>query len=292
MTSDNNKLPDFETIHVMPGLYCNFYCTHCVNDSGPKQSLKVSSDELLKIKESVSSHAPPNLQFTGGEPTFYSVEINSIIEAHPNIEKCQVQLTTNGWYASSKKGIEEKLGEFIKVDILLLSYDKFHSSKVTGIQIENLIQYCKENGIKFGISMCISDPKEMLEARAILSKYDADLIFQKVDSTGRAKKNKCAYKYPSFEPEVLEKKCPNLNTISYIAGKGFTNCCGNLIFNASNTKSYANDDIDEYTASDFKSKLAKKTFGELMDERGIDVNVLEPKHSSPCSLCEFIWEGQ
>ena len=280
------------TIHVMPGLYCNFYCSHCVNESGPKQTLKVTDEEVQSIKESIQEYAPKRLQFTGGEPTFYSKEINSIVASHPSLDECEVHLTTNGWYGDSKEEIKNILSKFNRIDFLLLSYDKFHSSKFKEHRIANIKQYCESNGISFGVSMCITSPIEGIKANEILSKYEADVLLQKVDLSGRARKNNLAYKYPLFEEEVLEKKCPNLGTLSYLPNKGFTFCCGNLVFNSKDSSQYAHKSPEEHIESDFYKSIQGKTLGELAKEKGIDISNLKSEYSSPCSLCELIWEGE
>lgn len=281
-----------DTIHVMPGLYCNFYCSHCVNDSGPKQTLKVTPSELKYIRESISLYRPKRLQFTGGEPTFYIDEINNIIESHKNINECEVQITTNGWYANSMSEVESNLGKINKIDFILLSYDKYHSSKITPSQVSLLKKYCGMKSIKFCVSMCITTPLEAIEAKKIMNEINVDFLFQKVDATGRAKKNKLKYQYPTFEESVLDGKCPNLGTLSYIPQKGFTVCCSNLIFNSKEVTNFCHENANEHLASDFYESMSNHTFRELLEEKKLDTKSLKANLSSPCALCETIWESK
>lgn len=282
---------DIKTLHIMPGLYCNFFCSHCVNDSGTKQTLKITDGEIQQVIKTIKDNQPKLLQFTGGEPTFYIEEINKVLKEHPCLDECKVQVTTNGWFGESQEKVEETLSKLVKLDSVLLSFDKFHSSRFSEDRIQHIRDYCAHKKIDFCISMCITSPTEGLEAKRILGKYNCQIILQKVDASGRAGKNNLYYHYPTFEEEVLNRKCPNLDTVSYVAGFGHSICCGNLLFNSKYAKgNYSHESLKEHIESDFYKAMKNLTFGELLKNKGIDPSCLESKHSSACSLCEFIWK--
>ncbi|MCT4642774.1 MAG: 4Fe-4S cluster-binding domain-containing protein [Bacteriovoracaceae bacterium] len=278
----------FESIHVMPGLLCNFICTHCVNDSGPKQTLKVTEKELEAITHDVAKYAPKSLQFTGGESTFYADEINRIVASHPDIENCSVTLTSNGWYGKSLELTAKTLSQFTVIDEILLSFDVFHGNEAKIEYINNVKSYAEINGIKLVISFCISNPTDLLKAKMILKDVDLPIIYQKVDSVGRAKSNDIGYRYPTFEKEVLEKTCPNIECISYIPQKGFSICCGNIIFNDDEGHSVAHKSVENHLESSFYKRLKEKTFSEILKEENIDPKTLPAHLSSACGLCEYI----
>ena len=227
------------------------------------------------------------MAFTGGEPTFHISIINRILKAHTKIEKCAVQITTNGWYAKSAEKIESTLDQFCKLDHLQLSYDQFHGSLLKSEDVRRLADYCQRHGIAMNVSICISDPMQLVFASMVSKETRVPGIFQKVDASGRAKPNNVAFRYPTFEPETLRKKCPNLGQISYICGRGFSVCCGNLMFNGVKPN-MAHPTIASHMESKFFKQMKEKTFGELLDETGIDRESLLPEYSSPCRLCEHV----
>lgn len=236
----------------------------------------------------VKKHRPQRLQFTGGEPTFYINEINNIIKSHPDKNNFSVLITTNGWFSNTKKQITDILSKFVRITDLQLSFDKFHGSKLKLSNIRNLKDYCIESKIEFNLSMCITTPLELIEAKQIRNQLGIKIAFQKVNLSGRAKINNLSFCYPNFEKETLNKKCPGLGTMNYICGKGFSICCSNLIFNHDKKEIY-HSSISEHLNSDFFIAHENNTLGELAQKKGINTSQLSPSHSSPCNLCEHIF---
>lgn len=276
-----------EMLHVMPGMFCNFSCSHCCNDSGPKNLKRLSENEVAAICSAVQYYSPNRMVFTGGEPTFYVSEINRIVQAHPNLAKCHVQITTNGWYATSAEKINSVLGQIHQLDHLQLSYDQFHGTQFKIEYMQHLFDYCKRKQITANISVSISDPIQLACVSDISKTIDVPIIFQKVDASGRGRENNLAFRYYEFEPETLEKKCPNLGQVSYICGRGFSVCCSNLMFNGPR-KAIAHSTIDEHVQSTFYQRMQTHTFGELIEAAGISRDELLPEHTSRCKLCELI----
>jgi hypothetical protein len=95
---------------------------------------------------------------------------------------------------------------------------------------------------------------------------------------------------------VLERKCPNLGQISYIAGKGFTTCCSNLVFNGHNLEEETfHPTVDGHFTSMFFGRLNGQTFGEMLRDRGITEEAqraFPADFTAPCRLCEFIHSGK
>ena len=279
-----------ESIHVMPGLFCNYTCSHCVNDSGPKMTKKVSSGEIERIQADVIKYRPKTLQFSGGESSFYHQEINQIVRAHPELKNCEVILTSNGWYGKSPELTEKTLGQFDMITQLTLSFDVFHGNEAKIDYLENIKLYASDKNIKLVVSFCISSPLDLIKAKKVLENIDIPVIYQKVDSVGRAKDNHLGFKFPLFEEDTLNETCPNIECVSFIPGKGFSICCGNLMFNEDNPEIY-HETIDDHFESPFYKKLKNKNFGQILEEKNIPITDLKSKHSSACALCEFIHCG-
>lgn len=276
-----------EALHIMPGLFCNFTCSHCVNDSGPKRKEIISEEEIQKLSKEIETTSPNRLIFTGGEPTLHIEVINKLIAAHPEIEKTEVFITTNGWFSKNETSIANILDQFKKLSHLQLSYDIYHGTKISTSNILLLKDQANRRNIKFNVSVCISSPKELLAANSLQKSLGGLVIFQKVDASGRAKSNNLHFKYPLFEHEVLNRKCPNLGQISYIVNKGFSVCCSNLAFNQGTVPNVFHDSIEKHLQSEFYLNLKNKTFGEVLKGKSISTENLQPEFSSPCRLCEL-----
>lgn len=274
-----------EMLHIMPGDYCNLSCSHCGTLSGPKGTMKLGPKELIEIDRAIREYLPEKLLFTGGEPTFYIELINQIIDFYPKDVDFGVQFTTNGHYAKSEEEIEKYIGAVKKLDEVQISYDKFHGSRLNLDDLKRIKDWCSKNGIKVNISMCISSPLELIEAKKTASESGIKLSYQPVEGSGRAKEMKREYKYYHFEEEVKEKSCPNAGSISYICGKGFSICCSSLMFNMDNKDFYKND-MSSYLNSDFHKKMTTQTFKEMMNSELPEE--MDPRLSSPCNFCEYI----
>lgn len=279
--------PRLDILHIMPGYYCNFFCSHCLNDSGPKQQTRLSDAEIAQIQGVIHRYRPKQLLFTGGEPTFFIPTINTIMASHPALSSCVVRVTTNGWFAKDLQSIAQVLGAFTKLDHLQCSFDTFHGSSVRAEHLRNLAVYCRRHQIRFNVSVCISDPRDLIAASRLQQEVDAQVTFQKVDASGRARTRHKAFKYFTFEREVLEKRCPNVGQMNYICQKGFTLCCSNLIFNGS-VPSIAHASLEEHVQSAFYQEMSTSTFGDMLKRRGLSAEQLRPEHSSPYGLCEYL----
>ncbi|MCB9205702.1 MAG: radical SAM protein [Ignavibacteriales bacterium] len=275
----------------MPGKNCNLSCSHCANLSGPGEITSLTDDEIDRLIDLINSNPIKELLFTGGEPTLYIPTINKILNRCKYLNDIFVAITTNGLYAKNKLSTKSTLQRIKKISYIQLSFDIFHGSDKSIERVVELERYCKEHQIKFSVSVSISDPTQLIIIKQLNLNIDSPITFQKVESSGRAKATNTQYKYFHFDSSVLDKKCPNLDMISYIPNTGYTNCCSNLIFNNIDNQKYANSDIDTYLKSDFFKTMSQQTFGDVLRSKNIDINNLEAKHSSPCTLCEYIHRG-
>jgi MoaA/NifB/PqqE/SkfB family radical SAM enzyme len=277
-------LSKFKYFNLIPGNKCDLACAHCANSSGPKYNNSIGKDDIENISLFLNSNKIENIILTGGEPTLYLNVINQVIDSLSY--QPHVTITTNGLYAKlGELGILTTIGKLRRVDHIQLSYDKFHGNLDTKI-ITNLRDYCLRNEIGFNISYCIESPMDLLEVSKIQNEFGVKIIFERTTNSGRAKKTNSNFKFPVFEEAVLSKKCPNVDVISYICGKGFSHCCSNVTFNNNNDAFY-NYDIKKYLDSDFYKLSSDKTMEELMYIAKIDSSDLTSDMSMECNLCEL-----
>lgn len=277
-------------LNIILGHKCNYTCTHCVNSSGPdKVSSKLEDQEIENITNQIKQYSPKLILFTGGEPTLYLKEMNHFIGEHPSKLDAKFGITTNGWFGSSLQQTKIVLDKIAKLDFVQVSFDAFHGTKTQYEFIKNIKDYCEQKSISFNISMAIAEPKDLLMAQELIKGLAVKVIFQKVSKVGRAQENNITYKYFEFEESVLEQKCPNIDSFTYIPQKGFSNCCGNLVYNDV-TDEICNNEFDDYISSNIFKTLRNKTFKEMLEDKKMDISQIPVDCSSACNLCEYIFK--
>ncbi len=276
------KVPGLKIINVILGLKCNLKCDHCCTSSSPESNLYLDDEDLTNIKKALSNYDFDVLSFTGGEPTLCLELMNKIIDITTHQQK--IHIVTNGWFAKNYDSVKSMLSKINRVSNISLSHDRFHSH-LSDAQIQNLVTACKNNNITFNLSACMTNPLD-LSIPKLKDLSDIKILYNKIERCGRAKETGTYYKYFEFDSDVLEKQCPNINTITYYPGKGFSTCCLNLLFNSTTNYMY-HGSIDEHLNSHFYMNLSKK-FGELVSLYFDKTPNFLPRHSSPCGVCELI----
>ena len=274
-------------LHVSPGLYCNFSCSHCGNNSHSKQKNVLTEEELQSLINDIKMYSPNKLLFTRGEPTFHIDLINKIILAHPDCINLKVTITSNGWYAKRHHLLNEVLSKFIQLDCLQISLDKYHEKPLTINELRILDAYCHEKGIQLSVLSCIESPMDILEIEQLKSESAIPINFHKAESCGRAFKNNIGFHYETFDDEVLDRKCPNIGQVSYLCNKGYSICCSNLIYNH-DFDFVRHQSLGDHLSSEFYKNISKLTFRDLAKLYAIKLSHLPAEFSSPCRLCEHI----
>ena len=272
-------------VNVIPGNFCNLRCNHCVNDSGPNRSDKLETSEVESIVHELNKLMPKLVLFTGGEPTLHMNLINEIISrlSYPSFE---IQITTNGWFAKSEEKLARILDGFEKLDRVQLSYDSFHGSSLNQDDVRRLARACATRNLRFNVTICVSDSLDIIKANQLSNDLGLEINYQKVAAVGRARSNGVEFKQPRFDYSILEQRCPSIDTLSYVHGKGFTFCCGPLVFESD--APIAHETIESHMKSEIRQKFGGKTFGQLFHEAGGKENELTPAMSHPCVLCHHI----
>lgn len=280
-------------INIVLGYNCNYRCTHCVNDSGPGHTeYDFSDQDLFRIQETFETGQFKRILFSGGEPTLYIETINKILRL-PSVLNIlpEVEIVTNGWFGRTSKVTENILSKLDRLDHLCMSYDVFHGSESQLDAAKNISKYCEKSNIGFRVTIAISDPKELIQINKIRNELDIPFLFQKVNSSGRAKKNNVGFKYLKFSNDVLEKKCPAFGRIVYFAQKGFGTCCSNLNYSTDPRISSRGvfSSLASLEESEIYGELVNMSFTQIADKYQIPLDNLDPSLSSECNLCEYIY---
>lgn len=275
-------------ININLGYSCNYRCRHCVTSSGPdKKDTSLTEDEIHLLCETIQKHRPQTILFTGGEPTLFTEVLNRIVEAHPALETAKVMITSNGWYGSSERNTEKILSEIKKLDAVQMSFDVFHGNESKTSYVKTISEYCKKRGIEFNVTMCLTNPMDLVKAQPLLKDLQVNVIFQPVITTGRAAENNLGFYYPAFEQETLNKKCPSASAV-YVPQQGFSHCASSLVYGKDPLNKAISPSIEAHAQSDFYQELSTLTMGELAEKYKVDTSSLPASLSHVCHLCEYI----
>jgi organic radical activating enzyme len=281
------QLSSISMLNIMPGLLCNLSCSHCVNSSGPENRVSMTAEEITELNLFVKKYKPESIYFTGGEPTLY-LDIFEKVLSDVNYQP-KVTVTTNGLFAKNAETMKMILGRVPFLSEIQLSYDKYHGLKTLGNIPRNLMSYASMSNIDFNISCSVVTPQDIIDAVLLEEEYQCKVVLSKVVLSGRAKKNNLTFQYESFDENVWNEQCPNLDSVTYIANKGYSFCCSNLAFNNDETiGKYTFSSFESMERSDFFKRMKTFTMKELALQAGIEVKSLDPKYSLACNLCEFI----
>ncbi|USN46709.1 MAG: radical SAM protein [Pseudobdellovibrionaceae bacterium] len=277
-------------LNIVLGYKCNFFCSHCANNSGLKPSAPdISDKEIEMLSATINKHRPKHILFSGGEPSLYIDKINAILGKIHDLHNTRVSIVTNGSWAADEEKTKVFFESLLKVSDVTVSYDKFHRTKTSVNSLVNIKNYCLGKAIGLNVSMSISDMKQIAEAKQIMNDIDLPIQFQKVIKSGRALDNNLAFKYFSFDTEILSKKCPSEGRISFLPGNGFSTCCSSLVFNHKDND-YTHNTLEEHLNSEFYKDQSSKTFGELIRKFNIENYDNVPGNSLECGICEYIYK--
>lgn len=273
---------------IAVGTRCNFRCRHCLLDS-KKKDLNLTNKEISLLQSTIRKYVPKVVSFTGGEPTLYLTDINKIISAHPIPNKLKVTLATNGSFATSQHDAMIILSSIPYLRHIQLSYDRFHSEFLPIQNVYNLYNACNEMGISFSITSVIQSPLDIVQVRELKKIGNFKIRIQLLCDIGEARKKALVFDYPVFDKSVFNKFCPGRNQISYLCGKGFSICCGNLLFNDAYPQ-VIHKTVDEHLDSNFYKMMTSYNFGDLLKIFWVSKGNLLPRHSGECALCEYIFK--
>ncbi len=269
----------------MFGFKCNFACAHCCS---PDASAALNPREESLLLDAVESHGMKTLHFLGGEPTLYLDRTNAFLSKLGKLNKFKVKITTNGHFAKTKSSAVTLLSSFKKLDSVQLSYDKFHKKFLPFSYIRNLHNACRSLNIGFGVVASVQSPMDMLLLNKLKDIGDFQIGMQKVLPVGRARSNRIFYQHPSFDRNVLSRRCPNKKVITCLPEKGFSICCSSLVFDT-NIQNICHPTLKAHLDSEFYRMMRSLSFRGIIKKFGLNMAPFLPEDSAPCVLCEKVF---
>ncbi len=218
-------------LQVILGLNCNFFCSHCLNDSKPKRKdFDISQNELESLsKQIIENKDIFQVSFSGGEPLLYLDEIKFLVDSiRSSPRHIHFSITTNGALIKNKYRQIKSLD----LDSCLISYDEEHSMFLSKIDFEESIDLAKSLFKEVELNITFETENYFRDVSQSVEKSNTKVNFTSKINSGRASK-----KLPNNEQSKFQLfKCPNIDEkkkfykITFIPTKGFTICCGPVIF--------------------------------------------------------------
>lgn len=273
------------TFNIVPGLKCNKSCHHCATNSASTIEGSLTDNEIKSIIVAISELMPERVVMAGGEPTLYINELNSILKELSN--NISIYLTTNGWFAESPDSVKSVLDKFERLNLIQLSFDRFHGYDLTSEAPFLLKEYCFKNNIALHLLVCLENNEDIIFASKVKKKYDLPVSYQFISKSGRASRHGVNYHYHQFDERVLDNKCSCYDAISYIQGVGFSICVSNLFFNV-NRYRYSSPSLKDLLNDQCYREISTLSFRERLYKAGLTELGIDPCNSSPCNICELI----
>lgn len=149
----------FSSIEIIITNKCNIGCRHCIYDCQPYNTEKLSKSVIKDlVKQAAALNSVKSIVFTGGEAFLeYSTLLESIALCKDlGLEAAAV---TNGYWAHTAQTAVQKLKELKGLKTLNVSTDSFHQEFVPAERIRNIIESCREIGIKCVVRISyLNDP--------------------------------------------------------------------------------------------------------------------------------------
>lgn len=150
----NESVVRLRTVGLALTMQCNFECSHCITESGPKRVESIKSSEAFKLIDEIASESE-SICFTGGESL---LKKNLLISCIKRARKNDLipTLVTNGYWANEKETTKKIVKELSDAGLsgICISLDRFHLPFVGHDNAIRIAKISKEYGLNHVIRVC------------------------------------------------------------------------------------------------------------------------------------------
>lgn len=261
-------------LQIILGFNCNFACKHCLNSSRPNFSTyDISKNEIEHLAQIINNDLRiSGVSLNGGEPLLYLEQMKYLKSLV--VRPVHWALTSNGSLIDKALNDLEKLG----LDSAVLSFDKYHEKFLSPPAFRDILMAIKNVIPKVEVNLVFESLSDLKSLQEICEQTNVSIVPTRLIKSGRAAQ------FQEGEQLVEESAvCPNLKSekvkITYIPKRGFTICCGPLVFdhNLENTKFFSKS-LDEVFNS-----LEYRAFNSQFGESQILAHF--PRNGGVCNTC-------
>lgn len=185
-------------------------------------------------------------------------------------------IDTGKFFATNKEKCHRLISKIVKVDKLVVSYDRYHSVYVSKENIINVVNYCKINKILIQGNVIIETPLDMKYAD-FFNNISVNSGVGKVRRAGRADSiDSLMYKDIRQDNKRMNSCCCDENkALSFFPERGFS------YYPNENSKKFSFQTYQNLINSLFYKKIYKIKFKDML--KTIDNNKV---FYNPCEICK------
>jgi len=222
------------------------------------------------------------VHFTGGEPTLH---MDQLVLLQKKINRpVEYAMTTNGWFVDE---LDRVFGR-IKIDRIDFSFDSFHEPFLSREKALKFVDIVVARGIQLQLNWVYKEFKE-IAALAEFAEKGVTIALTPIVEGGRANavnpndrnSHESTGTCPSLVPSLREA---GVEKINYLAGKGFTPCCGPLVFDQLREDAFLfSPSWETYASNALYQNLTSGTFAAQAEKAGIDRSAM--RQLDACAAC-------
>lgn len=218
-----DRFPSQERLAINFTLTCNLACAHCIVESSPQRTERLTPDEvraaLLTGKQSGKKH----VTFSGGEVFLFHKDMCEVI-AFARDHGYVVDVESNGFWARNEKTARTKLAPFVEAGIsgLALSADAYHVKYFPVERAILAVRAGREYGLLTEINFCPSSERDTdAQIIAALDEAGEPFIHNELLDRGRGKD---LLQLEQGRPVAELPDCDSLTTTVHATGDVYA-CC-------------------------------------------------------------------
>ncbi len=184
-----DRFPARERVAINFTLTCNLACAHCIVESSPQRTERLTVDEVREALLSSHSAGKRHVTFSGGEVFLYPKQMCEVI-AYGRDLGLVIDVESNAFWARDERTARRKLAPFVEAGIsgLSLSADAYHVAYFPVQRTIEAARAAREAGLVTEINFCPSEKSDVDEAiRRALTEAGEPFIENELLDRGRGK---------------------------------------------------------------------------------------------------------
>ncbi len=161
---------------------CNFTCSHCCNDSHPRNSSLMDIEDIYRcIDQAKESKSFREIGISGGEPFLFLKELMRIIRYAAD-QGFSVSVTSNGYWATSEEKAHTLLKDLYNCGLrsLNISVSSFHLKHTTPLKLRYAVNAAINLGIVTRVNCVCTETFGIDDARELFEGVGHSVEFVKI----------------------------------------------------------------------------------------------------------------
>lgn len=225
------KVLHFNSLVLIPSIYCNSRCDHCYPECGPGKKVRWDIELLRRVIREASQLANlrKSIHIAGGEPFLFYPDLLTIARyAQQYGFRCST--TTNGFWGGRRASARTKVAELLDAGLyrIELSCDSFHQKYIPLRCVKNCIAALREKNVYTTLRV-ITTRKHQIDETIRKLRVDEldglDVVGSPVVPTGRAKRTIHASEYYLSDRGAYAGRCSDSLNLTVKEDGNVAPCC-------------------------------------------------------------------